>query len=113
MRLKSEIFASAIVRRVFSEGGFAAIERKGEGAAGAIFIRQRFRDGTVSVFGPAPQSVFDEGEALGRRFELRLERVEEEAAADLISREARFDPDLWMIEVETEREISTYLDIAD
>ena len=29
MRLKSEIFASALVRSVFARGDFAAIERKG------------------------------------------------------------------------------------
>ncbi|HWU62317.1 MAG TPA: DUF1491 family protein [Ensifer sp.] len=112
MRLKTEIVVSALVRRIFSDGGFAAVERKGEEQAGAIFLTQRFRDGTVSLFAPAPQNFFAEGEERGRKFEQRLDRVEEDAVREALGREIRFDPDLWVVEVETERALGDYIDIA-
>ena len=101
MRIRSDIFVSALVRRVFSAGGFAAIEKKGSEEAGAIFIRQRARDGLETFFAPAPQNFFDEGDR-GRKFEVRLEKVEPSAIEEMLQRELRFDPDLWLVELETE-----------
>ncbi len=101
MRVKSEIFVSALIRRAFAAGDFAAVEAKGAEEAGAIFIRQRYRDGLETVYAPAPQNVFDEGEAaLRRRFEIRLERVESSEADALLEREKNFDPDLWILELD-------------
>ena len=102
MRLKAELFISALIRRVFAGGGFAAVERHGADDAGAIFIRQRHRDGTVSLYAPAPQSAFGEEGAESRLFETRMTRAEAEAADSLMQREIRFDPDLWLVEVEAE-----------
>jgi hypothetical protein len=103
MRVTSDFFVSALIRRVFSSGGFAAVEKKGATEAGAVFIRQRFRDGTETLFGPAPQSFFEDGEAGERRFEIRAEKAEADAIAAIIAREAKFDPDLWVVELETEQ----------
>ena len=101
MRVTSEFYVSALVRRIFSLGGFGAVERRGATEAGAIFIRQRFRDGLETLFGPAPQSVFDEDDT-DRRFEIRAERAEAAACDAIIDREARFDPDLWVVEIEVD-----------
>lgn len=105
MRVTTELFASALIRRVFSAGGFAAVERRGAREAGAIFIRQRFRDGLETLYGPAPQSFFGEGDD-DRRFETRAERCEAAECDGIIAREARFDPDLWVLELEAD-------DVAD
>jgi hypothetical protein len=102
MRVTSDLFVSALIRRVFSSGGFAAIERKGALEAGAIFIRQRHRDGMETFYAPAPQAVFDEGKPNDRRFEIRLEKGEGAAIDEIIAREARFDSDLWVVELEQE-----------
>lgn len=103
MRLKTDIFVSALLRRVFSQGGFAAIERKGAEEAGAVFIRQRFRDGTETLYAPAPQSfAMDAEEETGRSFEMRLERTEASDVSALIERELKWDGDLWVVEIETE-----------
>ena len=102
MRVTSEFFVSALVRRVFSNGGFAAIERHGSPEAGAIFIRHRYRDGLEDLYGPAPQSLVSEEDGDDRRFEMRLERVPGEEVDALIARESRFDSDLWLVELETE-----------
>ena len=101
MRVTSELYVSALVRRIFASGGFGAIERRGAAAAGAIFIRQRFRDGLETLYGPAPQSFFGEDDN-DRRFEIRVERSEAAASDAIIEREARFDPDLWVVEIEVD-----------
>ncbi len=102
MRLRSDIFVSALVRRVFSAGGFAAVARKGAEEAGAIYVRQRFRDGLETLYGPAPQSLMAEERRDARAFEVRLTRVEAGEVDTLLAREGRFDPDYWVVELETD-----------
>lgn len=106
MRLRSDIFVSALTRRLFGRGDFAAVERKGEEQAGAIFIRQRFRDGLETLYAPAPQSFFDDEGSGTRLFEIRIDRKEAAEIRQTLERELKFDPDLWVIELETD-------DIAD
>ncbi|MBW9064165.1 DUF1491 family protein [Rhizobium herbae] len=101
MRLKSELFVSALLRRVFNLGGYAAVLRKGAEEAGAIFIRQRSRLGTETLYAPAPQSFFD-GPVPGRLFEIRLQEADGETVEQAIAREIRFDPDCWVVEIEVE-----------
>jgi hypothetical protein len=102
MRLRTDIFVSALMRRVFARGDFAAVEARGAEEAGAVFVRQVFRDGAETLYAPAPQSVFD-GEDSGRRlFEVRLERVDAAAVGEAIGRERRFDSDLWVVSIETD-----------
>lgn len=111
MRLRSDIFVSALIRRLFGRGDFAAVVRKGAEASGAIFVRQRFRDGLESLFGPAPQSLFDEDELAGRLFEVRLERQDADTVGRMLEREQKFDSDLWVVELETD-EIGDVLPLA-
>ena len=105
MRLKSHIFVSALIRRVFGLGGFAAVEKKGAEEAGAVFIRHRFRDGLETLYAPAPQNFFGEDDGQ-RKFEVRADKAEPDAVREILSRELRFDPDLWLVELETD-------DVAD
>ncbi|APO74014.1 hypothetical protein AM571_CH01177 [Rhizobium etli 8C-3] len=102
MRLRTDIFVSALVRRVFARGNFAAVEKKGAQEAGAVFIRQLFRDGRETLYAPAPQSFFDEEESGMRLFEIRLDKVEAETVRELLDRERKFDPDLWIVELEAD-----------
>lgn len=67
MRLKSGIWVSAYLRRCNVEGVFAAVRRRGAEEAGAIFIKISRLDGTAILYGPAPQSAFDEAHP-GERF---------------------------------------------
>lgn len=110
MRVVTDLFVSALVRRVFSAGGFAAVERRGAAQAGAIFIRQRFRDGLETLYGPAPQSFFEDGDD-DRRFEIRAERCEAAECEAIITREVRFDPDLWLVELEAD-DVATLITVA-
>ncbi|SIR16403.1 hypothetical protein SAMN05880582_10784 [Rhizobium sp. RU20A] len=101
MRVTSEFFVSALLRRVFQRGDYAAVLHKGMDAAGAIHIRCRHRQGTETLYGPAPQSLVEEdGEGAGRSFEERLSAVAPEAVDAALTRELRFDPDAWVVELE-------------
>lgn len=101
MRLTSDFFVSAYLRRAQSEGVFAALRRRGAAEAGAIFVVLDRLDGTVTLFGPAPQSDAKDGD--DRRF-ARLHAPatlpREEAEARLM-REIAFDSDCWIVEIET------------
>ncbi|SCW29931.1 hypothetical protein SAMN02927900_00355 [Rhizobium mongolense subsp. loessense] len=112
MRLRTDIFVSALVRRVFARGDFAAIEKKGAEEAGAIFIRQHFRDGLETLYAPAPQSFFDEEESGMRLFEIRLDKAEAEEVRELLDRERKFDPDLWIVELEAD-DVAEIVPLAD
>ncbi|MCB8838861.1 DUF1491 family protein [Aurantimonas sp. VKM B-3413] len=109
MRITSDLFVAQLVRRLFAAGDFAAVVRRGAEAAGAIFVVARGRSGEITLFGPAVQSL--SAETGGRQF--MRERAEDEAALEKrFESEARFDPDFWVVEIETERP-ADFLDIVE
>ncbi len=112
MRLKSAIFVSALLRRCQVEGAFAALLRKGAEEAGAIFVKVARLDGTAALYGPAPQTAFDEAFPADRKFSVLVAPGSPEAEADArIAREAKFDPDIFVVEIE-DRQGRHFLDIA-
>lgn len=101
--MKSGIWVAAYVRRCHIEGAFAAVRRRGADEAGAIYIKINRLDGTGTLYGPAPQAVFDEAQPSGRIFTVIVGReapVPEANIETRIVREIGFDPDIWVIEVE-------------
>jgi hypothetical protein len=103
MRLKSGIWVAAHLRRCQVEGAPAVVRRRGAEEAGAVFIIVNRLDGTASLYGPAPQSVFDDTQPAERWFSAMLGGtvpVAEAAIEARIAREIRFDPDVWIVEIE-------------
>jgi hypothetical protein len=102
MRLKSGIWVAAYLRRCEIEGASAVLRRRGAEEAGAIFIKVSRLDGTADLYGPAPQSAFDEARPSDRVFSAALKSlpVPEAEVESYLVRQIRFDPDLWIIEVE-------------
>ena len=102
MRLKSAIWVAAYIRRCNGEGAFAAVRRRGADEAGAIFIKLNRLDGTAELFGPAPQSVFDDARPADRVFSRCLgeQPAPEAKIEERLARELRFDPDAWILEVD-------------
>ena len=102
MRLKSGIWVAAYLRRCFIEGAFGAVRRHGADEAGAIFIKVSRLDGTADLYGPAPQSAFDEAHPADRAFSPALKQLPapEADVEAYLSKQLRFDPDLWIAEVE-------------
>ena len=100
MRLKSEIWVNGYLRRCHSAGAIAVVARHGDDDAGAIFIKISRLDGTAQLFGPAAAGLANpDGE---RRWTacFGMAAVGESDVDERIRREASFDPDLWVVEVE-------------
>ncbi|MAS03248.1 MAG: hypothetical protein CL534_00870 [Ahrensia sp.] len=116
-RLTSAIFVSALIRRVNGEGGFAAVVRHGSDEAGAIFIcvPGGFGEG-ATLYAQAPQVLIAERDAPpsgGRLFEKIADGLSPDELDAKFEREARLDPDFWVVELELfGRSASDYFDIA-
>ena len=101
MRLKSEIWVKAYLRAAAVRGAHGAVVRHGDDEAGAVFIKVTRRDGTATLFGPAP-SGFDEGSRERRWVPfLKGQAVSEQIVDDAIAQEFGFDSDIWVIEIES------------
>jgi hypothetical protein len=87
------------LRRVFGAGGFAAVVKRGATEAGAVFVLARGRLGEVALFGPAPQTSYDSAKPDDRFFSL-LGAGDDAALDARLEREKKFDPDIWVIEIE-------------
>jgi hypothetical protein len=100
MRLKSDIWVKAYVRRIAGGGQPAYVVRHGDDDAGAIYIRINRLDGTSALFGPAPATL--SGTETDRRWIAYFKgAAHPDAEVDgVLEREARTDPDLWIVEVE-------------
>lgn len=110
MRLRSDIWIAAYLRRVMSAGAFVAVRKKGVPEGGAIFIRIDHLDGAGVLYGPAPQSVQDEDGSSRRFQQLHSTATLDNAAIETrLQKERKFDPDLWIIEVE-DRQQRNFLD---
>ena len=95
MRLSSDIWVYALIRRVELAGSFATLLRKGDARGGAVLVKTVDRkSGQAKVW----------AEAAGRGGEtiwMRPTGAETEADVDAhIDRAARIDPDIWVVEVE-------------
>jgi hypothetical protein len=114
MRLKSSIWVSAYLRRCDVEGAFAAVRRRGAEDAGAIFLKLNRLDGTGTLYGPAPQSVFETERPADRYFIAVVGGAAAATDAEIearLARELKFDPDVWIVEVE-DRQARHFLDGA-
>jgi hypothetical protein len=104
VRVTSDLWVSALLRRVQSAGGFAAVLRRGAAEAGAIFVVRRSRLGELTLYGPAPQVAYEEdGKPQDRRFSEVLAAADEETVKTRLDKEMLFDPDLWIVEIEAGR----------
>jgi hypothetical protein len=111
IRLRSDIWVAAYLRRCSSENVVAVLRRRGSPEAGAIFIKIDRLDGFSMLFSPAPQSeARDDGDRLFARAH-KEEWLENEKIEARLSREISFDSDLWIVEVE-DRQGRNFLDLA-
>jgi len=100
MRLKSDFWVKAYIRRCAVAGVAALVVRHGDDDAGAIFIRINRLNGHSQLFGPAPAGI-DHG-ALDREWvRVAVPPDGTDQAVDAyLQREVSFDRDLWIVEVE-------------
>jgi hypothetical protein len=115
LRLRSDIWVAAYLRRCNAEGASAVLRRRGAPDAGAIFVKIDNFNGRSALYGPAPQpSTIDLEPGVERVFE-RLhssEWIDSRDADKRLEKEVAFDSDLWIVEVE-DKEGASRLDLAD
>ncbi len=105
LRISSDLWVASYLRKCRLNGSFGYLAKRGATDAGAIFIKIILPDGTVNLYGPAPQSAAlnSVDDVLSgddsRVFEMVLAATDDLIEVRL-SRERKFDPDVWIIEVE-------------
>jgi hypothetical protein len=110
-RVTSSLWVSAFVRRCNGEGAFATVARRGAEEAGAIAIVIDRLDGRGDLYLPAPQTAFDEDVVADRLFQRVLGDADRALIGERLERERRFDPDLWVVDVE-DRAGRVFFDLA-
>jgi hypothetical protein len=95
VELATDLWVGALLRRVAGEGAFAVVARRGDRAAGAVLVKAvNRRDGSVRLFAEARRG---EGEAVWMQPRPGASEPELDQYAE---RQARIDPDLWVVEIE-------------
>ncbi|HVW75006.1 MAG TPA: DUF1491 family protein [Rhizomicrobium sp.] len=105
-RLKAGIFVRALIRRVQVAGASAFVIRSGAEEAGSIILKVARLDGSVLVLNQARNG---KGELIWAQ---ALGGWSEEARATAwCDKQVKFDPDVWIVEIE-DREGRAFVDEA-
>jgi hypothetical protein len=94
MLLSSDIWVGALLRRVGQAGSFATVARRGEKSFGAVLVK---------VLNLRTRGTYVLREAQKGEESVWMQPVETKDEADLdawIARQARYDPDIWVVEIE-------------
>lgn len=95
MSISTEVWVSALIRRAQLGGAFATVVRKGDAQAGAVLVK---------TYNPRTrEAALYAGALRGEGERVWMRPVASEAETDLdayAERQRRYDPDLWVIEVE-------------
>ncbi len=94
-RLKSGIYVKALIRRAEVEGAAAFVVRRGAEEAGALFLKIARLDGTCTVLNQARRG---EGELVWTK--PLGDSTDDAKAQAYFDKQIRFDPDIWIVEVE-------------
>ena len=104
-RLKAGIFVRALIRRAEVAGAAAYVVRKGSEEAGAVLLKIARIDGTSLVLSQARRG--GEGELVWVK--PLGDATDDEKARSYFDRQIKFDPDLWIVEIE-DRHGRTFVD---
>ena len=95
MLLSTDLWVSALIRRAELAGAFATVARKGDPRAGTVIVK---------AFDTSNRRARLYSEAFGPDGErLWMQPVESEFESELddyLRRQIRYDPDLWIVEIE-------------
>jgi hypothetical protein len=103
-RLKAGLFVRALIRRVEVAGSHAFVVRKGAEEAGAIFLKVSRLDGSCYLLEQARRG---EGDLVWLK--PLGDSVDDARSSAYFERQIRFDPDLWIVEIE-DREGRPFVD---
>lgn len=97
-RLTARLAVNALVRRANALGDFATVARKGDETAGQIILVARARDGRCRVFSRTMNMTGGYG------WTIAAEGSQEDLTKvnEYLERQSRYDPDLWIVELDTD-----------
>lgn len=95
--LKTEFWASALLRRASIAGAFGAVVRKGDADAGAVLVKVATLDGRARLYAPARNG---QGERIFLDISAGQLGDDEREVDAHIRKRGETDPDLWVIEIE-------------
>ena len=95
LKLDTDLWVYALIRRAHQGGAFATIARKGDSRGGSVLVKQvNRRAGVTRLFAEATRA---DGEAVW----MQPRNSNDEAELDAyIERAIRIDPDLWVVEID-------------
>lgn len=95
-RLASSVLVSALIRRAEAEGGFGAVLAKGDATAGSILLILLEKGGNPRIF----ERVLQADGTYHWSSPATHAGSELQEVPDFIARRRRFDPDLWVLELD-------------
>jgi hypothetical protein len=103
-RLRAGIFVRALIRRAEVAGAYASVVRKGIEESGAVFLKIARPDRTSMVLSQARRG---EGDLVWLK--PLGDAASEEQCRLYFDKQVRFDPDIWIVEIE-DREGRAFVD---
>lgn len=91
-RVSARVWTSALLRRVHAAGDFATVLYRGDAVSGSVALVHRGRDGERTALS---RTLGPGGDYLWRP------AARGDAVDGWIDRQRQFDPDLWVIELDT------------
>ncbi|MEM7742213.1 MAG: DUF1491 family protein [Pseudomonadota bacterium] len=95
--LTSDFWVAAYRARLDAQGIFVHIARRGDATAGAVWVKCATMNGRATVLARTYDADFN------RVWTVHLDDVPEPEADAALARQAGFDGDLWIVEVEDPR----------
>lgn len=95
-RVASSVLIGALIRMAEADGGFGAVLRKGDGMSGAVLVLLTERGGLPRLLERILQP--DGNYAWHSPVPAGFENIDE--VARFVERRGRFDPDLWVLELD-------------
>jgi len=95
MRLSTDIWVGALIRRAELEGAYATVIRKGDPRAGAVLVKALDRRAGVAHL--LAEAIRGDGERVWMAPVAATDETELDA---YIGRAVRFDPDIWVVEID-------------
>lgn len=100
-RLATSVWVGALLRRADVGGVFGAVLRKGDPVAGAVILIARAPGGEASVWTRVAQGEASVWAEAMRADGKESPRKESPRIEEYVARQARYDPDLWVVELIT------------
>jgi hypothetical protein len=95
LKLNTDLWVYALIRRAHQGGAFATVERKGDSRGGAVLVKQvNRRAGVTRLYAEATRA---DGEAVWMQPRDSTDEAELDA---YVQRAIRIDPDLWVVEID-------------